>query len=1615
LHGAKLERAELHGAKLERAELHGANLKRAKLYGANLINAELHGANLFSAELHGATLGGAKMHGADLVRAKLHGAKLRGAKLHGARLVRARLRGADFGKRISFNNADLRSLSEDNELENTWQTIFKEVTKGVPGKERKRVTRTRLKHYNKQELGSEFDGVDKPPGAIWNGKLEEKWGVPPSAEKYYEKNLIPFLMDLAGSNKYVARNIAKRVIDDDFGGKWNAHLADQLLNNEEVLKNLQDLLSTEDFQKLENLAKEDKKWWNSQWRMRTTVIRPTPYRDDKPRPIEIALDFPLLLECAGITEEFDPVSLRVVERDIEGQSREVPFAYRTEFDARKRRERSYLTWIAHPKVGQIGTVNIYFDTKERGIEAPEYDVNNLPPENLLKNPCFEDEADGLPADWSVTPSELAGLEKFTHSTGQQSLKIVVDEQTPKDVERIVTLSQKIDVRKFAGQEIVFECDLLAERATYGAPVSIELEQFREDGSQILEYAVQPRWLSIELAQGQLVQFCERGRFNPEAATVNVQVRVRCTVRNADTRELLTGPESYFTVWLDRFVLRPGERWIWPPLINLGFVEGALEDAPLNQGFEFTGQRRLAFNGASEGTLNSGEYNPNPKSVHWGLEAGTLEFWCRPSWDSDDELQHVFFHGIAYGHRLQSRLRKLNADGGNQLEFTIADAECTERTVRSSATLRAGEWYHIAATWDFLKAHLQLFVDGKKIAELGPEYVSWPSNLVAEGGDKKSKGIGIMEHDTRSLPMQAFIGGDKNWQKEHSAESVLDELRISDIARYTDNFIPSRQEFEIDTYTRALFHFENECHGIHDSDDGFMYGHLGYELPAQEQEVLLEVKKDANIERQMVPVKYHASDELFEANRAENRMAVTRPFEELPDPRFVEYRERQVEYTVNEMDDNFTIHVGGDFEPLMRSVTFQRADESSVEETLLPRWRANNNVVPFSVKNLAATLGTRAANDAEKAHEVFKYTLQTTNYYDAHYCETLPTQHRPRVSYTLLKALNIYPFDQCGPMNHMLRKLFLAVGISSSNASGTHHQFEQAFYDGSWRLFDLSSRLYWLDRDNATVLSRRGLEDDPYLKLRQGGDPNAWLRGRKSRATFGSTERPHNMDFPLKPGEQVSICWHNEGRWFEVTGDREAIPLAKIPPYFGNGAIIYEPTAEGKSTMLDNMEIEIRREGEAPAGESEAPAELSAKDSAKPASLTYRAQSPYIFSDAQVSGNYRAQAPGAIKLFLSFDEGKNWTETWNNEVNNGQINVSMLNQITARYRYWLKLEFAADDTARVTNFKVHTTFVASPLSLPGRLSLGENRISFVGGPVTTPVKTTCQWVERHQSDLGISLNSLSYYLNGDETHRNLFIATPDRGCLVSVTLQGKPFQGEVSLEGLSDGWTVKPSKQAVELADSKHAGIVKFSLLPEHVMQGEIHRFNVVVRKDQYERKIPVQLLVAEAPLISEAEHAAEIRGNVEIINLPEASGGKIMAFTGDGELRFELNSQQDDTYALWLRARWEPDSSTQLTLKLDETARRELRAQAMIGFTDWTDARRAQTKMFAHFGEQYAHWSWYRIPEVELKAGNHRLMLGAKAGAYFDTLALLPQNPVMDRAAMNLFQNWNYAPWDNPL
>jgi hypothetical protein len=237
---------------------------------------------------------------------------------------------------------------------------------------------------------------------------------------------------------------------------------------------------------------------------------------------------------------------------------------------------------------------------------------------------------------------------------------------------------------------------------------------------------------------------------------------------------------------------------------------------------------------------------------------------------------------------------------------------------------------------------------------------------------------------------------------------------------------------------------------------------------------------------------------------------------------------------------------------------------------------------------------------------------------------------------------------------------------------------------------------------------------------------------------------------------------------------------------------------------------------------------------------------------------------------------------------------------------------------------------------------------------------------------------------------------------------------VTLENLPHGWTCERESNRDKRSAESPASAT-FVLRTAAACEGDIESLELRVGGADPPRRVTAQVLIASAALVREAEQADETDGEIAVLPAAELSGQAGLQFRGNGQLTFALQQPISGNYALWLRARWTPDSSTSMTLAWDGRKPRQLRATAMIGFTDWEDPARAHTKMFAHFGEQYGHWSWYRIPDVALTSATRQLTLTAEAGACFDALLLLPQLPAVDRAAMNLFQNWNYSPWLNPL
>ncbi len=1370
---------------------------------------------------------------------------------------------------------------------------------------------------------------------------------------------------------------------------------------------------------------ESARWWNSKWRFRTSVTPTAPAHDTVPRPAEVAIDFRKLLQEAGAKGEFDPASVRVIQPGANGQAgTEAPSACRVGVNPREQRDEHYVSWIARPDQRGLSRYDIYFATRERALPSVSYAVDALPSENLVANPGFEESQNGAPAQWEISVPQCVAAGQYAHTVGDRSLKVFLDKSNEAAAPDIIELTQTVDAARYRGQEMLFQCDLYLAEGRYGLPVSIQLQQFREDGSQILECAVEPRWLTIQLARGQLVQFDERGRFSPEIAKLKVHVRLRCNVSDADTGERLTGPDTYFTLFMDRFVVRPGERWLWPPASPGPYAAGApltvwagrpdpsgpgaLQDAPLNEGIRFTGVRRAIFCGRSAVSLTAGQYNPDPRSVHWGREAGTIEFWLHPSWDADDDLEHVFFFGGFYGNRLQSRLRKCGADGGNALEFTIVDGDNTARTVRGEAPLRADQWHHIVATWDFARAHLQLFCNGKLVANEGPGEKPWtyrPDGLEP----RATEGHGISAQNQPSLPIQATIGGpprSKEIHAERSADGVMDEFRISDVVRYAEPFTPSRRQFAADADTRALFHFEHDVYGVHHGDDRVVKTFLVSETDPRGTSVLLEVLTGDKVEQRMVRTRERAPEALFERNRAETRLSVSRPRGEFPDPRRVEYREREVECVVGDPDQMLTVDVGGHFEPIMRSITFEPADPEASDTAMLPRWRVGDSVIPFSEREIGETLAADATDEAEKAFRIFEYALHTTNYFNNNNYETLPRRGERRVSYTFLRNLNIYPYDQCGPLNHFLRKLFVAGGISSNQFSGTGHSFEQAFYKGSWRLFDLSPRMYFLERDNRSLLSLRGVEEDPYALLRQKPGLYSYLPARKSGASFSSRRRYHNMDFPLQPGERASICWGNEGAWFDIGAERKPRPLAMIPPHFGNGAVVFEPSAAAHLNGAENLALQRGAAGDTV---------LRPEDPARPATLTYRFRCPYMIGATEVHGRYSVGPKDVVAVEASYDEGETWAEVWQAKpAQNGAMDLDLSADTKGRYAYWLRVRLRGEG-ASVRNFRLRTVFVHAPLSLPGQLARGANTVSFVRADASVPVKTTCRWVERYRTDLAVSLNSLSFYTMEQESHLNLFVAPPSSDLRVEVTLRGQRFGGEVLLEGLPPGWSAHPSKRVARVPNPAASAQVDFVVRVPAEAEGTVRWFDVVLRGGEHERRIPVQVLVASAALVCEAE-SGNSSGEVAAQEQRQLSAARAVRFDGPGELAYELGAPRAGTYALWFRGRWDDGASSRLALRIDDGDSRSLSARNVGGFADWTSPSRADAKVFVHYGEFFSFWQWFRVGDIKLSPGRHRLVISQEGpGGELDALVLLPQTPDMDRAANNLFQNWLYKPWESRL
>ncbi|OGV52417.1 MAG: hypothetical protein A2017_10900 [Lentisphaerae bacterium GWF2_44_16] len=257
--------------------------------------------------------------------------------------------------------------------------------------------------------------------------------------------------------------------------------------------------------------------------------------------------------------------------------------------------------------------------------------------------------------------------------------------------------------------------------------------------------------------------------------------------------------SYF---IPEKLLEPQKNKLELPEAGKTFVKGVIDSA-----LQLTDKKTLR--------IARGEKLPDGTYKNFPSITGTIEFYFRPNWNAVDNYfaspgGHIY--PLVSGGCISVRYRY------GQTYMTSADFEllCGRTKFKSRGKVgslfgnhayyypRAGEWIHVAATWDVTDTaqkydsqkydkhseQFHVFVNGKLYKRIN----SSPGRLKLYLGDTFAK-----DFDLSDIPEWITLGPENG---------SFDELRISDTVRYNKDFTPPAKQFNVDKNTKLLIHFDD---------------------------------------------------------------------------------------------------------------------------------------------------------------------------------------------------------------------------------------------------------------------------------------------------------------------------------------------------------------------------------------------------------------------------------------------------------------------------------------------------------------------------------------------------------------------------------------------------------------------------------------------------------------------------------------------------------------------------------------------------------------------------------------------------------------------------------------
>jgi hypothetical protein len=222
-------------------------------------------------------------------------------------------------------------------------------------------------------------------------------------------------------------------------------------------------------------------------------------------------------------------------------------------------------------------------------------------------------------------------------------------------------------------------------------------------------------------------------------------------------------------------------------------------AQAGNALQYTGTGNNISNG-----LPNQQYLQLPAGIVQGINgAFTIEAWVNWSSTGLSAWQRIF----DFGTGTSDFMFLTPSSNTNQVRFAIVQGATVE-TVDASIQLPTNAWTHVAVSIDNTNTG-RIFING--VLQGTATFNLRPASL----GNTTQNYLG----KSQFLPDPYFNG-------------VIDELRISNVARYTSSFTPQTTEFTTDANTVALFHFNEGSGQTTTAVGGSLVGTLGFSTASE---------------------------------------------------------------------------------------------------------------------------------------------------------------------------------------------------------------------------------------------------------------------------------------------------------------------------------------------------------------------------------------------------------------------------------------------------------------------------------------------------------------------------------------------------------------------------------------------------------------------------------------------------------------------------------------------------------------------------------------------------------------------------------------------------------------